>query len=600
MTVRLTTMTASSSTTTAEPYASRPLHKTADAIRIVTIDPDLDQHGRLVCHLHTTTFAQQPRYETLSYRWGDDALTEAIVVDGVELLVTTNLWDALHYFHEHPRKMPIWIDAISINQRDVAERSSQLRIMPHIYTRASSTLVWLGCRYADLLIDLSPAVGAAAPEAEAEQPPDANVKDQIMSDGYWDRVWILQEIGKARRIHLCFGRQPVEWETFIAWIRKHDGVEEGVGPLKVDHLRRDKYDGSCSLQKLLINHAGALAKDPRDKIYGLVGLSTDGRGFPMDYNKTLLEVWCDTVHFMSRHDLLPQDCAERVQFCRLVRDLLGGEEKLGSVSGVVCFHNAPGDESYFDERNQKDCDEMALSGLSFWTEVFGVIVSLGPRTTELLSSLETTDAWDEELQRLYRGNLDSAHYENDNLMRTILDTSTGTGSGTDGKIVSMSSFQHYRITFQGPEMYGHYWNFMHKDRELAPGLEAAWVHQLPRNNNNNDDDNDEPRLAMVKMESYAWDPTPFKLAFVSPHARQGDMICRIQEHPMKRVVVRPAEEAQSNNVRMHVCGTAVMVRDVLRGTAATQGFDEGQLEGSRKLAVVMDARTLYALIFGNG
>ncbi|KAG6014782.1 hypothetical protein E4U43_006135 [Claviceps pusilla] len=569
----------------AEPYASRPLHQTADGIRIVTIDADLDSRGRLVCHLVNATFAQRPHYETLSYRWGDDALTEAIVVDGVELRVTTNLCDALHYFREHPRGLPIWIDAISINQRDIPERSRQLRIMPHIYARASATLVWLGRRYVDLPLDLSSAVAASEAEAEAEADP----KDQIMSDGYWDRVWILQEIGKARRVRVCFGRQPAEWHTFIAWVRQHDGVDEAVGPLKLDHLRRDKYDGSCSLRRLLINHADALAKDPRDKIYGLVGLSTDGRGFPMDYNKTLLEVWCDTIHFMSRHELLPRDCAERVQFCRLVRDLLGGEEELGSVSGVVCFHNKSGDESYLDERNPKACDEMALSGLSFWTQVYGVIVSLGPRATELLSSLETTDAWDEELQRLYRGNLDSAHYENDNLMRKLLDTG--------GRLVSMSGLHHHRIAFQGPEMYSHYWNFMHKDRELAPGLEAAWVHPLRRGD---DDDDDEPRLAMLKMESHAWDSTPFKLAFVSPHARQGDMICRIQDHPMKRVVVRPAGEARSNHVLMHVCGTAVMVRDILRGTAATGGFDEEPLEGSRKLPVVMDARTLYALIFGNG
>ncbi|KAG6016468.1 hypothetical protein E4U41_004438, partial [Claviceps citrina] len=137
-------------TATAEPYASRPLRKTADgSIRVVTVDADLDPAGRVVCHLHTTTFAQHPRYETLSYRWGDDSdcAKETVVVDGVELRVTANLWDALHHFRERPRGSAIWIDALSINQADVSERSSQLRIMPHIYARASCTLVWLGRRY---------------------------------------------------------------------------------------------------------------------------------------------------------------------------------------------------------------------------------------------------------------------------------------------------------------------------------------------------------------------------------------------------------------------------------------------------------------------
>ncbi|KAG6063574.1 hypothetical protein E4U32_001090 [Claviceps aff. humidiphila group G2b] len=656
-------ISSASTAAAAEPYASRPLHKTTDGIRVVTIETDLDSHGRILCHLHATTFAQRPRYETLSYRWGDESLTKTIVVDNVEMCVTTNLWDALQYFRENPRNMPIWIDALSINQRDVPERSSQLRIMPHIYTRASSTLVWLGRRYVGLFDEKSAAAsGAIAPEGEVDlgeeaetsqvevkveaeaktkapptkpdphtKDPLADIKNQIMTDGYWDRVWILQEIGKSRHIQLCFGKQPTEWDTFITWIRTHasQSLDNTTGPLKVDHLRRDKYDGSCSLRSLLTNHASALAKDPRDKIYGLVGLSTDGRGFPMDYHKTLLEVWSDTIHFMSRHELLPREVDQRIYFCQLVRELLGGENALGSVSGVVCFENAPGDESLLDERTNQargGCDEMALSALSFWAEVYGVIVSLGPCTSELLSSLEMTDMWDEELQRLYRGDLDRAYFENDNLLRAILDSGgaaveagagggevkrKGVGDGT-GKIVGMARFQHYKIEFHGPEFFSEYWNFRHKNREVAPGLESAWVHELPSLSHGDADGdgdgdggvyNEEPRLAMLKIQRHSCDYTPFKLALVSPRAQQGDLVCRLQEYPLKRVVVRPAAEAQSNEVRMHVCGTAVMVRDVLGGTGETGGkmdfHGDERMERSSKMELVIDARTLYALMFGN-
>ncbi|OAQ65312.1 heterokaryon incompatibility [Pochonia chlamydosporia 170] len=555
-----------------EPYLSRQLDTTADGIRLVTIDPDLNPEGLLTCRLQTTTFAQRPRYETLSYRWGDESTKETIIVDGVRFRVTANLFEALHYFRAHARQDAIWIDAICINQTDIPERSSQLRIMPHIYARATSTLVWLGGRYINLPINLGP-------NSKSDPEPNADIKDKIISDGYWDRVWILQEIGKARKIHLCFGQEPAEWDRFISWIRKHDDVADEAGPLKLDRLRKDKYDGSCSLRQLLTNHATALSKDPRDKIYGLVGLSTDGRGFPMDYNKTLLEVWTDTIHFMSRHDLLPDDCAERVQFCSLVRDLLGGEE-LGSVSGVVQLHHAPGDESFYDSHNKQATDEVALSALSFFAEVYGVIVSLGPSASELLSSLELTDAWEEELQRMYRGNLDSAHMENDNLMRRIFDA-------PDGKLVNRTNFQNHKVVFHGPEIYGPYWSFMHKERHLPPGLEGSWNHRTSTP--------DEPRLAMLKISSTPWDQTPYKLAFVAPDALQGDFVCRIDGFPMKRVVVRPAEEEHSNNVRMHVCGTAITVRDVL----ADEYFDDGNVQMSYKLDLLMDARTLYALIFGN-
>ncbi|QUC20025.1 uncharacterized protein UV8b_04266 [Ustilaginoidea virens] len=567
-----------------EPYASHPLNATADGIRVVTVHPHLSPDGLVACRLQTVTFAQRPQYETLSYRWGHgECPPRTVLVDGVALGVTGNLHDALHYLRAHPRRSAIWIDAISINQDDVAERSSQLRIMPHIYARATATLVWLGRRYVnlpplDLDLDLGPA-------EEAE--PNADIRDWVVSDAYWDRVWILQEIAKARRIRVCFGREPVEWEAFMSWLRRHhrDGVDGTAGPFKLDGLRRDKHRGSCSLAQLLTNHAGALARDPRDKIYGLVGLSTDGRGFPMDYGKTLLQVWCDTVHFMSRHDLLPQDTAERVRFCETVRDLLGGEQELGSVSGVVQLYSDPRRHQPFPDDGNKASsasDEMALSGLSFFSECYGVIVSLGPSASEILSSIQVTDRWEAELQRLYRGDLDSAHHENDNLLRAIFDS-----HGANGQLVGLSALQAHSIGFRGPELYGSCWSFMHKERGAAPGLDEAWVHDTTTPH--------EPRLAMLNLSPNPRFHTPFKLAFVSPQARQGDFICRVDGYPMKRVVVRPAEEEHSNDVRMHVCGTAVMVKDVLSGGV----FDDDHVQSSFKLDVVMDARTLYALIFGN-
>ena len=38
----------------------------------------------------------------------------------------------------------IWIDAICINAQDLAERSSQVRLMRRMYGNATQVLVWLG------------------------------------------------------------------------------------------------------------------------------------------------------------------------------------------------------------------------------------------------------------------------------------------------------------------------------------------------------------------------------------------------------------------------------------------------------------------------
>lgn len=560
----------SESPTLAAPYASRPLDANTDSIRLVTIEPELNQDGLLVCRLNTTTFGQRPAYEALSYRWGDESTKKKMVVDDVEFDVTENLWAALHHMRNRPRRVPIWIDAISINQHDIPEKSRQLRIMPHIYTRASTVLVWLGAQYLAMDVDVDDHSGSE------------KAKNTIVTDGYWDRVWILQEIGKARKIQVCIGGgEALDWDRFIRWVDWYSrwSMNRG-GPFNLDHLRRNKYNGSCSLRRLLEGHADAQCKDPRDKIYGLVGLSSDGRGFPMDYSKSLLDVWVDTVNFMSRNGLLPESCAERVAFCRLVRRLLGGDE-LESVGGVVQFCNGERDYSLFNDWDRNDNDDMALSAMSLRADVLGVVTSLGPSATELVSSLELTDRWEAELQRLHQGELDTAYQEHDSLMQRMLES-------PDARPAELTSFDNHRVDFVGTELFSYLSYYPDdEDQPMSTGLRESWNHSTATP--------EEPRLAILRFRTLKG-ATPFKIALVPPRAQLGDMVCRIKGFPMKRAVVRHERCATSRvNTRMHVFGTAVLARDVMAETR----WDEQEVEGGYEMNVRMDARTFYGLVFGD-
>ncbi|KND89321.1 Heterokaryon incompatibility protein 6, OR allele [Tolypocladium ophioglossoides CBS 100239] len=552
------------------PYASRPLDANTESIRLVTIEPELNQDGLLICGLSTATFAARPAYEALSYRWGDDSINKKIVVDDVEFNVTENLWGALHHMRNKPRRVPIWIDAISINQHDIPEKNRQLRIMPHIYTRASTVLVWLGAAYS--AIDVN-----ADDHSGSEQ-----LMNMMVTDGYWNRVWILQEIGKARKIQVCIGGgEALDWNRFIRWVDccSERSMNRG-GPFNLDHLQRNKYNGSRSLKRLLETHADARCKDPRDKICGLVGLSSDGHGFPMDYSKSLLDVWVDTVNFMSRRGLLPESCAERVAFCKLVRDLLGADE-LGTVGGVVQFHNREPDYSLFDDYDSNENDEMARSAMSLPADVLGVVNSLGPSATELISSLDLTDKWEAELQRLHPGELDTAFQEHDALMQCML-------GSPNPQPADLASFDNHRIDFIGTELFSYLSYYPDdEDQPMSPGLRESWNHTTATP--------EEPRLAILRFRALNG-TTPFKIALVPPRAQLGDMVCRIKGFPMKRVVVRHERCATSRvNTRMHVFGTAVLARDVMAETT----WDEEEVQGAYGMNALMDARTFYALVFGD-
>ena len=59
-------------------------------------------------------------------------------------MVRKNLWEALHQIQSESEELMIWIDAICINQSDLAERSEQVCKMKSIFEQAKQVMVWLG------------------------------------------------------------------------------------------------------------------------------------------------------------------------------------------------------------------------------------------------------------------------------------------------------------------------------------------------------------------------------------------------------------------------------------------------------------------------
>ena len=57
-----------------------------------------------------------------------------------------NLYDFLiEAYRRNPKGSgPIWIDAVSINQNDIAEKNVQVAMMGDIYKNAARVIAWLG------------------------------------------------------------------------------------------------------------------------------------------------------------------------------------------------------------------------------------------------------------------------------------------------------------------------------------------------------------------------------------------------------------------------------------------------------------------------
>ena len=128
------------------PYVS--LNKRAGAIRLVKILPASDFYDPIECRLLYVSLNDRPppKYEALSYVWGDKKPLLEILVNESYFNITGNLWFALLQLRQRSRAGPnrFWIDAICINQNDDAERSAQVSQMRRIYNTAERALVWTG------------------------------------------------------------------------------------------------------------------------------------------------------------------------------------------------------------------------------------------------------------------------------------------------------------------------------------------------------------------------------------------------------------------------------------------------------------------------
>jgi hypothetical protein len=118
----------------ADTYQYSPLNDAASEIRLLTLLP-AEFSAKVHINLHTEqlTSDKRPSYEALSYVWGSTHNLVDIFVGSstsstqYTLAVTQNLARALPYLRYRDRKRVLWVDAICVNQKDLTERSKQVK-----------------------------------------------------------------------------------------------------------------------------------------------------------------------------------------------------------------------------------------------------------------------------------------------------------------------------------------------------------------------------------------------------------------------------------------------------------------------------------------
>jgi hypothetical protein len=294
-----------------------------NSFRLLELIPGQSLHADIHCRLRDYQLDSAPPYEALSYTWGDEKSLCRISLDGLPFHIRPNLRDALRRLRQPRSTIVIWIDAICIDQNSADEKSVQVPLMGKIYTRAERVIAWLGEETFDsgMALDFIPYLTKVA-KFDTESIwlfylGNCDFLRQMMSlvhlfsRPWWQRMWIIQEVALAPDVLVVCGSRRIPWSTFhsftIAWmdtghVPHHScnilqktalrilgmlvsGFSEALTRLRLSHQTISSALESLKLPNLLWSFKYRLVTDPRDKIYGLLGLLGD-HGVQVDYGKS--------------------------------------------------------------------------------------------------------------------------------------------------------------------------------------------------------------------------------------------------------------------------------------------------------------------------
>jgi Heterokaryon incompatibility protein (HET) len=304
----------------------------------------------------------QYTYQALSYNWGEDKKMD-IVINGKIFQVRENLY---HFLDECQRTPLIynyvWIDQICINQETVCERNHQVQLMGRIFGSAIQVIAWLGPLSGDLAETAfrfvkdenhhGPCSGSDPKQPRLVEDSRLLTKSMCALFGrpYWTRLWIVQEALLAKDLIFCLGhicapsaRLILFCRTQIRWFRdrSNDRLDNPsrnfVVPKAVCELlfateyraptgtlhatsqslalttrQNDLPDKThalehFSLSQLIENFSDLDCADPRDKVFGLLGLANPKERIIIDYRMScteLLRALLNHVHPLERLEVL--------------------------------------------------------------------------------------------------------------------------------------------------------------------------------------------------------------------------------------------------------------------------------------------------------
>lgn len=338
----------------------RPLDAHRHEIRLLNLLPE--SSGGFDSPIHCTLLYSYidspslPPYEALTYFWGDKAETRPITLDSHPVSITANLELALRHLRLPTSPRILWVDALCINQDDTAERSHQVGLMRDVYQRCTRDIAWLGplsdgeefapdylspdnnrIKWADHVRDGMALMRCMRLRDLEHVSLEGNPGLDSMASGedyhnlkyrqahslrsvferprVWSRVWVMQELSCAAEVTLVYAREEMGWDVVSEFLdnrvyadafhmpHSHGSsspvTEFMTAALAIEHQRGIMREGyRASLLDVLARFKNVFSTDPRDRVYGLLGLVTEEHGLRVDYGRAAGDVFAEVAVYL--------------------------------------------------------------------------------------------------------------------------------------------------------------------------------------------------------------------------------------------------------------------------------------------------------------
>ncbi|MCJ1485830.1 hypothetical protein MMC06_006005 [Schaereria dolodes] len=295
-------------------YSYSTLNQSED-IRLLVIDPGQGD-DEIFCTLSHQNLKTRPSYQALSDTWDANIRTHGMKISNDILPVTANLHSALKCFRDPDLQRTLWVDAICINQDDIHEREKQVQILGQIYSIATGVLIWLR----DGPANVEEAFKFIKNFENGSDMYDSEVINSmhkistgssslwralslIFNKPWFTRVWIIQEVVLAVQAQVFCGSQTSSWNALMKaanWIFENNFGSwlQGLSHVAITRI--------SFIQKLCCQNQGVTdspilllldlfkytkSTDPRDKVYGLLSLTSDSSYVNPDYTISCEELY---------------------------------------------------------------------------------------------------------------------------------------------------------------------------------------------------------------------------------------------------------------------------------------------------------------------